>query len=83
MLRKLRIRQKNDFPIKKRVQTVKKKNKKQQEMAKSMKGYHEINENQENMQGKNSNKLQRPNPEKTPKRYKNNARTYNRLAKTK
>ena len=79
MLRKLRLRQKNGFPIKKRVQPVKKK----QEMAKSMKGYHEINENQENMQGKNSNKLQRPNPEKTPKRYKNNARTYNRLAKTK
>ena len=52
-------------------------------MAKSMKGYHEINENQENMQGKNSNKLQRPNPEKTPNRYENNARTYSRLAKTK
>ena len=51
MLRKLRIWQKNDFPIKKRVQPVKKK-KKKQEMAKSMKGYHEINENQENMQGK-------------------------------
>ena len=82
MLRKLRLRQKNGFPIKKRVQPVKKKQKKQ-EKAKSMKGYHEINENQENMQGKNSNKLQRPNPEKTPKRYKNNARTYSRLAKTK
>ena len=66
MLRKLRLRQKNGFP-----------------MAKSMKGYHEINENQENMQVKNSNKLQRPNPEKTPNRYENNARTYSRLAKTK